>query len=89
MEHIVASNIMQYAEDNIIAPEQHGFTRGCSSETQLHGLIDELTLHLQAGKQADLAVLAFSKAFDKVAPCSTSCPIAGSLVEQTHGSRAS
>ena len=39
MEHIVASNIMQYAED-IIAPEQYGFTCGCSSETQLHGLID-------------------------------------------------
>ena len=53
MEHIVASNIMQYAED-IIAPEQHGFTCGCSSETQLHGLIDELTFHLKAGKQVDL-----------------------------------
>ena len=48
---------MQYAEDIIIAPEQHGFKCGRSCETQLLGLItkiSELTHAYQAGKLVDL-----------------------------------
>lgn len=67
MEHVVVSNIMEFAENNnILVPEQHGFRRRRSCETQLLGLMDEITHDLQAGKQTDLVVLDFAKAFDKV-----------------------
>jgi hypothetical protein len=67
MEHIVVSHIMRYAEDNdIIVPQQHGFRKGRSCETQLLGLYDELTCDLQAGRQVDIVVMDFQKAFDKV-----------------------
>lgn len=55
MEHIVVSRITQYTEDNnIIVPEQLGFKHGCSCETQLLSLADELTQNLQSGKPVDL-----------------------------------
>ena len=38
-----------------------------ASETQLIMLIDELAKNMQMGKQTDLILLDFSKAFDKVA----------------------
>ena len=58
---------MQYAEEyNIIVPEQHGFRRGRSCGMQLPGPTDELTQDLRSGKQVDLVVMNFSKAFDKV-----------------------
>ena len=38
-----------------------------SCETQLIMLVDELAKNMQMGKQTDLILLDFSKAFDKVA----------------------
>ena len=64
MEHTV-SCIMQYAENNKIII-QHVFRCGCSCEMQLLSLADELTQDLQLGKQIDLVIMPFSKAFDKV-----------------------
>ncbi len=55
--HTVISSIMQYAEDIIIAPEQHGFKCVCSCQNQLLGLItkiSELMRDFQAGKLVDL-----------------------------------
>ena len=45
---------------------QHGFRRRRSCETQLLTLADELIKGLDKGRQLDLAILDFSKAFDRV-----------------------
>ena len=68
LEHIVASNLSkQFTELNILYELQHGFRETRSCETQLIMLIDELSKSVQMGKQTDLILLEFSKAFDKVA----------------------
>ena len=67
MEHIVTSTIMNHGEDNnILYPLQHGFRRSRSCETQLIEFIDDLTSNLDEGKQVDILVMDFAKAFDKV-----------------------
>ncbi|KAI8488032.1 hypothetical protein Bbelb_341500 [Branchiostoma belcheri] len=68
MEHIVTSTIMSFAEgNNIICENQHGFSRGRHScESQLLGLVDDLSNDLEQGKQTDALIMDFSKAFDKV-----------------------
>jgi hypothetical protein len=47
-------------------PLQHGFRSKRSCETQLIEFIDEVTTNTSAGKQTDVLVMDFSKAFDKV-----------------------
>ncbi|XP_076471203.1 uncharacterized protein LOC143300801 [Babylonia areolata] len=55
---------MGFAEaNNILRKEQHGF-RSC--ECQLLGLADELSYNMEKGKQSDVLVMDFSKAYDKV-----------------------
>jgi len=67
LEHIVVKSIMGYAEDNnIVCPQQHGFRRGHSCESQLLGFVDEASEAMERGHQEDVIVLDFSKAFDKV-----------------------
>ena len=67
MEHIVVSNLMNHLEDNKILSEfQHGFRSKRSCETQLIGLVEDLTSTLDKAVQTDMIVLDFSKAFDKV-----------------------
>ena len=67
MEHIVTSHIMNHAErNNILYPLQHGFRSKRSCETQLLECINDLSKNLEDGKQTDLLILDFSKAFDKV-----------------------
>ncbi|KAL8575234.1 hypothetical protein ACOMHN_042355 [Nucella lapillus] len=67
LEHILVRDIMTYCENHqILCEEQHGFRRGRSCETQLLGLVDEVSQALENGLQEDLLVLDFSKAFDKV-----------------------
>jgi hypothetical protein len=53
-------------KNNILCPEQHGFRRGRSCETQLLGYVDETTEELERGYQVDTVVLDFSKTFDVV-----------------------
>ena len=53
-------------QNNIICQEQHGFRRHHSCESQLLGLLDDLTDNLEKGKQTDALIMDFSKAFDKV-----------------------
>ena len=67
MEHIITSQLQTYAEDNnIFYSNQHGFraNRGC--ELQLTELVTDITYNLDAGKETEVCVLDFSKAFDKV-----------------------
>ena len=67
MEHIVTSHIMNHAErNNTLYPLQHGFRSKRSCETQLLECLDDLSKNLEDGKQTDLLILDFSKAFDKV-----------------------
>ena len=65
--NIVVSNIMRHLDQqNILTDSQHGFRVRRSCETQLISLIRELALSLDKKKQHDIAVLDFSKAFDRV-----------------------
>ena len=57
---------MKFAEKNILCEEQHGFRKGRNCESQLIGLIDQLTATLDNGQDSDVLVMDFSKAFDKV-----------------------
>ena len=67
LEHIIVSAVMHHFEDNsILTDNQHGFRRGRSSETQLPELVEELTTNLESSKQADVLIMDFSKAFNKV-----------------------
>ena len=67
LEHIVVSNVMKHLDQhNILTDRQHGFRARRSCETQLISLIHELASSLDRKKQHDIAVLDFSKAFDRV-----------------------
>lgn len=67
MEHIVTSHIMDHANrNNILYPLQHGFRSKRSCETQLIEFIDETSNNMASGKQTDVLIMDFSKAFDKV-----------------------
>ena len=55
-----------FDQHNILTDSQHGFRRRRSCETQQLTLFEELMYGLDRGKQHDLAVLDFSKAFDCV-----------------------
>ena len=64
----MASNLSKHFSDQNIQFElHHGFREKRSCETQLIILVDELSKSMQMGKQTDLILLDFSKAFDKVA----------------------
>ena len=66
-EHLVAKAIMEHFDGNdILSDSQHGFRARRSCETQLLSFIDELFQSLNVGKQIDIAILDFSKAFDVV-----------------------
>jgi len=67
MEHIIVSNLMNYFDNkNILSPFQHGFRSNHSCETQLTGFSQEIFDNLESGKQTDVIIMDFSKAFDKV-----------------------
>ena len=67
LEHIVVSNIMRHLDShNIFHENQHGFRQNRSGETQLLLATDDLSKNMNSGEQVDMAILDFSKAFDKV-----------------------
>ena len=67
LEHCIVSSTMNHLEtNNILSPQQHGFRRQRSCETQLLKLIDELMEYMESGKQTDLLIMDFAKAFDRV-----------------------
>ena len=58
---------MDHFDSNcLLNPFQHGFRSKHSCETQLIGFTQKLYDNVEAGKQTDLIVMDFSKAFDKV-----------------------
>jgi retron-type reverse transcriptase len=63
----VCCKILQHAEENnILYPLQHGFRKGRSCETQLIEFVDNISKNLQEGRQIDILIMDFAKAFDKV-----------------------
>ena len=51
---------------HILDPNQHGFRKGLSCETQLIQFVQEFHTNTAIGKQVDAIVMDFSKAFNKV-----------------------
>ena len=51
---------------NLLCPLQHSFRSKLSCETQLLTFTQEIFDSMASGKQTDVAVMDFSKAFDKV-----------------------
>ena len=67
VEHINASNLTQHLNKyNILCDLQHGVRQKRSCESQLLQLAEDLGGRFVQGKQLDLVLLDFSKAFDKV-----------------------
>ena len=68
LEHIIHSSIMKHFEkQKILNDNQHGFRKKRSCETQLLSTIQEIASSTAKGKQVDVILLNFEKAFDKVA----------------------
>ena len=58
---------MSHADrNNILYPLQHGFRSKRSCETQLLEIVDDVSSNMSSGKQTNVLVMDFSKAFDKV-----------------------
>ena len=67
LEHIMASYIVKHMnKHSLLYDLQHGFREKRSCETQLTMLVEDLSRAVNKGKQTDLILLHFSKAFDKV-----------------------
>ncbi len=67
MESILRDNIFSFLrERKLISPNQHGFTPGKSTVTQLIECLNSWHQSLDEGKAVDVIYLDFSKAFDTV-----------------------
>ena len=67
LEHIMASHVVKHLNSHdLLYDLQHGFREKRSCETQLTMLVEDLARNMSSGKQTDLVLLDFSKAFDKV-----------------------
>ena len=67
LEQIIYSSVSHHlTQYNILRTEQHGFWSGRSCESQLLITIHDLAQNLDEGKQTDVILLDFTKAFDKV-----------------------
>ena len=67
LEHILASSMMTFLEENSILYDlQHGFRSSRSCETQLISFIQDLSEANDKNVQTDIIVMDFAKAFDKV-----------------------
>ena len=67
LEHIVHSHVVKHLESHsILVDTQHGLRAKRSTESQLILTIDDIAKSFDARKNVDMAVLDFTKAFDKV-----------------------
>ena len=67
LEHIIHSHVMKHLEKHhILTDQQHGFRAKRSTETQLILTNHDIASELNSKKEVDVAILDFSKAFDKV-----------------------
>ena len=70
MEHIILSHIAKHlSANNILLDYQHGFREKLLSVTQLISTCYDWATTIHSRGQADVVLLDFSKAFDKVAHC--------------------
>ena len=68
MEHIIVSQIAKHLqESSILSNSQFGFRSMHSCESQLFVILHDITKAVDNKLQVDVAILDFSKAFDKVA----------------------
>ena len=67
LEHIMASHLVKHFDKHdLLYDLQHSFREKGSCDTQLTVLFEDLLRNTSAGKQTDLILLDFLKAFDKV-----------------------
>lgn len=67
MEHVIYSHITKFLTSlNFFHPNQHGFLKGLSCDTQLASFINDLSTNLDQNVPVDSLFLDFEKAFDKV-----------------------
>ena len=67
MEDIAASTLnIHFNQHHRLYDLQHGFRKRRSCETQLIQLVEDLSRNIISGKQTDLILLDFRKAFDKI-----------------------
>ena len=67
LEHIVTKHLLNHLEsNNILYNLQHGFRSKRSTETQLIDFTQDVLKNLKSGKQTDVIIMDFAKAFDKV-----------------------
>ena len=67
LEHIIYSHIFLHLKKyDILCEEKHGFRANRSCETQLIPTVNDIAKNMDAGKQTDVILLDFSKAFDRV-----------------------
>ena len=67
LQHVIYSHIFQLLKKyNTLCEEQHGFQQNRSCETQLKSTVNDFAENINAGKQTDVILLDFAKAFDKV-----------------------
>ena len=66
-EKVLRNAIVKHIEDNnLLNPNQHGFRSGHSCLSQLVHHYDQITQHMEDGKNIDVIYLDFAKAFDKL-----------------------
>ena len=66
-EKIICSAILSFLTRNrLITPQQHGFVRGRSCQTNILLCLERWTASLDSGNSIDVAYFDYSKAFDKV-----------------------
>ena len=67
LEHIICKHMLSHLEKfKLLTNLNHGFRSGYSTETQLLTTTEDLFKSYDQGKQTDMAILDFSKAFDTV-----------------------
>ena len=67
LEKIICTAMMSFlTRNNLISPQQHGFVRGRSCQTNILLCLEKWTQMLDDGKNVDVAYFDYSKAFDKV-----------------------
>ena len=67
LEHIIIIIFSHLKKYDVLCEEQNGFQMKRSCETQLLSTVNDIAENLDAGKQIDVMLLDFSKAFDRVA----------------------
>ena len=67
LEHVLCSHIRDHLDRNgVLCPNQHGFRKKLSCESQLLVTTHDLLSRLDSREEVDIAILDFSKAFDVV-----------------------